>query len=184
MPASERRSVYLIETYWLPRTPFCLSSGKLGLVDLPPSLRDQGEDLAGDVTFEDADDLKFGMALGRPLGHVGLGSRIGPEPSDGDDMQGAVGRPIASSVETMTDRLAGRGGNRTDATQGRKARCNRSALSPAVSRSCAAVRWPIEFLATRSGASSSTMAPIMASRSAISSCSSRYRRPRDFSVIR
>src|SRR5512134_3777837 len=122
MPASERRSVYLIETYWLPRTPFCLSSGKLGLVDLAPSLRDQGEDLAGDVTFEDADDLKFGMALGRPLGHVGFGSRIRPQPPDGDHVQCTVCRSVAAPVETMTGRLAGGRWDRTDATQGGKAR--------------------------------------------------------------
>src|SRR3954452_23537308 len=42
----------------------------------------------------------------------------------------------------------------------------RSGLSPAVSSSCAAPTWPMELRATRSGASSSTMAPIMTSRSA------------------
>jgi Virulence-associated protein E len=49
---------------------------------------------------------------------------------------------------------------------------NLSGLSPAVRRSWAAPVWPIELRATGFGASSSTMAAIIASRSAISSCSS------------
>src|ERR1700758_5641893 len=53
---------------------------------------------------------------------------------------------------------------------------NLSGLSPAVRRSRAAPMWPIELQATRFGASSSTMAAIIASRSAISSCNSRERR--------
>src|SRR5438477_5958835 len=35
--------------------------------------------------------------------------------------------------------------------------CRRSALSPAVTSNCAADPWPIEFRATRAGASSSTI---------------------------
>src|SRR5665811_345981 len=50
---------------------------------------------------------------------------------------------------------------------------NLSGLSPAVRRSCAAPMWPIELRATRFAASSSTIAAIITSRSAISSCSSR-----------
>jgi hypothetical protein len=53
-----------------------------------------------------------------------------------------------------------------------------------VTRSCAAPVWPIELRATKFGASSSTIAPIITSRSAISSCSSRYRRARDLKLMR
>lgn len=60
----------------------------------------------------------------------------------------------------------------------------RSELSQAVRRSCSAGPCLIEFRATRSGASSSTIATIMSSSSAISSCSSRYRLTSDFSAIR
>src|ERR1700678_3717485 len=47
-PASARRSVYLMETYWLPLTPFCLSSGNLGGVDFSAALSDEREDLGRD----------------------------------------------------------------------------------------------------------------------------------------
>ena len=46
MSASARRSVYFIERYWLPRMPFCLSSGDLRLIDLLSSLVDEEEDLS------------------------------------------------------------------------------------------------------------------------------------------
>ena len=48
------------------------------------------------------------MSLGDPLGHICFRFRIGSQAADGYDVQGAVGMPIATSVKSMPDRLAGR----------------------------------------------------------------------------
>ena len=61
------------------------------------------------------------MPLGNALCHVGLGSRIGPEPSDGDDMQRAVRRSVTASIEAMAGRLAGRSRNWAHTTKSREA---------------------------------------------------------------
>ena len=68
-----------------------MSSGELRLIDLLLSLADQGEDLARDVALQAPDGLELGMAFGDALCDIGLGSWVGPEPTDGDDVQGAVG---------------------------------------------------------------------------------------------
>src|SRR5260370_39083607 len=83
----------------------------MGLVYLASALADQGEHLASDVAFQASDDLQLGMPLGGALCHVRLGSRIGPEPSDGDDVQRAVRRSITASIEAMAGRLSGRSKN-------------------------------------------------------------------------
>ena len=49
---------------WLPWTPFCLSSGDAGLIDLPVASCDDVEDLAGDVALEGANSIEFGMTFG------------------------------------------------------------------------------------------------------------------------
>jgi hypothetical protein len=46
------------------------------------------------------------MALGGAFRHIGLGSRIGPKPANGDDVQRAVCCSITASVEAMASRLA------------------------------------------------------------------------------
>ena len=98
MPASARRSVYLIETYWLPLTPFCLSSGDAGLVDLLVPLGDQREHLASEVALEGTNGIELGMSLGDALRHVRFCLRVCPEATNGDDVKRAIGGAIASSV--------------------------------------------------------------------------------------
>ena len=51
MPAAASRSVYLIERYCTPRTPFYLSSSNAGLVDLPLALLDEHEHFTRDVAL-------------------------------------------------------------------------------------------------------------------------------------
>ena len=77
MPASAKRSVYLIETDWLPRTPFCLSSGNLGGVDFSAALSDEREDLSGEVTLQGSNGVEFGMPFRDPTSNIVLGSLIG-----------------------------------------------------------------------------------------------------------
>ncbi len=48
-------------------------------------------DLAGDRSFEAADDVGFAFALGGASGGVGLGAGAGTESVDGDHVQRAVG---------------------------------------------------------------------------------------------
>src|SRR3954453_8271395 len=121
MPASARRSVLQIETYWTPRTPFCVSSGDGCLIDLSGALTHQSEQFARDVTLQAADCLRLGVALGDAFRHVGLGPRFRPQPADGDDVQGTVGCPVAASVEAMAGGLARRGRDRTHPAQRGKA---------------------------------------------------------------
>src|SRR4051812_39836464 len=66
--------------YRPPRTPFCVSSGDAGPVDLALSLHNEREHLACDVAFEAPDCLQLGMAFGDALGHVHLRARIRPQP--------------------------------------------------------------------------------------------------------
>ena len=78
MPASAKRSVYLIETYWLPRTPFCLSSGDSGGVDFSATLRDERVDLSGEVTLQGSNGVEFGMPFRDPTSNIVLRSLVSP----------------------------------------------------------------------------------------------------------
>src|SRR5690242_9824906 len=118
MPASARRSEYLMHTYCDPLMPFCLSMGNLELVDLAMALPEEGEELARDVALEAADGLELRVALSDAPGDVSLGPRVCPQPADGDDVQGAVCCPVAAAVEAMAVGLAGRGWDRADAAEG------------------------------------------------------------------
>ena len=64
--------------YWLPRTPFCLSSGDSCSVDLPATLSDEREDLSGEVTLQGSNGVEFGMPFGYPTSNIVLGSLVGP----------------------------------------------------------------------------------------------------------
>ena len=108
MPASARRSVYRMLTYWLPLTPFCLSSGDSCGVDLSAALSDEREDLPGEVALQGSNGVEFGMPLGKSASDVVLGPVVGPQTSDGDDVQRAVGCAISAAVEPMTDGLSRR----------------------------------------------------------------------------
>ena len=69
--------MYLIETYWLPRTPFCLSSGNLGGVDFSAALSDEREDLSGEITLQGSNGVEFGMPFRNSTTNIVLGSLIG-----------------------------------------------------------------------------------------------------------
>ena len=84
--------------YWLPWTPFCLSSGDAGLIDLLVPLRDQREHLASEVALEGTNGIELGMSLGDALRHVGFCLRVCAEATNGDDVKRAIGGAIASSV--------------------------------------------------------------------------------------
>src|SRR3954447_1687243 len=121
MPASASRSVYLIERYCTPRTPFYLSSSDSRLIDLLLALLDEHEHLTRNVAFEAADRLHLGMALTDALGHVRLSASLRPQPPDSDDVQRAVGSSIAAPVQPMTSGFPRGGGHGADPTQGREA---------------------------------------------------------------
>ena len=63
--------------YWLPRTPFCLSSGNLGSVDFSAALSDEREDLSGEVALQGSNGVEFGMPFRDPTSNIVLGSLIG-----------------------------------------------------------------------------------------------------------
>jgi hypothetical protein len=107
MPASAKRSVYLIETYWLPRTPFCLSSGDSRGVDFLSPLRDEREDLSSEVALQGANGVELGMPFGKSASDVILGPLVGAQAADGDDVQRAVCGAISAAVESMPDGLSG-----------------------------------------------------------------------------
>src|SRR5919112_2370409 len=120
-PASLQRLPKASEVYWLPWTPFCLSSSDSRLIDLLLALLDEYEYLARDVAFETADRLQLGMALADALGPVRLSASIGPQPDDGDDVQRAVSGSIAAPVQPMTSGFPRRGGHGADPAQRREA---------------------------------------------------------------
>src|SRR3984893_11010950 len=68
------------------------------------------------------------MAVGDTFRHVSLGSRIGPKPANGDNVQRAVCCSITASVEAMAGRLAGRSWDRAHAAKGTKAGLGLQAL--------------------------------------------------------
>src|ERR687886_1517617 len=82
-----------------------MSSGNAGLVDLFLALQNECEDLARDVAFQAPDRFQLGMAFGDAPGYVGLGCCICSEPTDSDDVQRAIGRTIAASVEAVAGDL-------------------------------------------------------------------------------
>src|ERR1051325_10587702 len=114
MPASASRSVYLIERYCTPRTPFCLSSSDPRLIDLLLALRDEREHFTRDVAFETADRLHLGMTLADALGHIRLSASLCSQPADSDDMQRAIGSSVAAPVQPMTSGFPRRGGHGAD----------------------------------------------------------------------
>src|SRR5438270_13385317 len=77
MPAAASMPVKSRLVNWLPWTPFCLSSGDLGLIDRLVAPHDEGEDLAGDVAFQGPNGFKLRMPFSNAFGHIFLGFRIG-----------------------------------------------------------------------------------------------------------
>ena len=77
MPFFLSSAWYSMEQYWLPRTPFCLSSGNLGGVDFSAALSDEREDLSGEITLQGSNGVEFGMPFRDPTSNIVLGSLIG-----------------------------------------------------------------------------------------------------------
>ena len=100
MPASARRSVYLIETYWLPLTLSCLSSTRWG--------GEYAVDLAGHVTLQAAHDLAFGQPLQGPASDIGSGPLVGSHSAHDDHVQGGVGLPAPNSNLSAGPLIGGR----------------------------------------------------------------------------
>src|SRR3990170_4155101 len=65
-------------------------------------------DAAGEGSFEAADDLFFGSALGEAAGHVVAGGLVVLEADDDDAVEGGVGLAVSSPVEAVS--LLGAGG--------------------------------------------------------------------------
>src|SRR6201987_1405432 len=116
-PASARAPVKAAEVNCEPWTPFCLSSGDSRGVDFLAALRDEREDLPGEVALQGSNGVEFGMPLGKSASDVVLGPLVGSQATDGDDVQRAVGGAISSTVEPMPDGLSRRCGSRTDPAQ-------------------------------------------------------------------
>ena len=71
---------------WKALTPFCLSSGDSRGVDFLAALRDEREDLSGEVALQGSNGVEFGMPFCYPTSNVVLGSLVGPQATDGDDV--------------------------------------------------------------------------------------------------
>lgn len=112
-PASLQRLPKASEVHRKPRTLFRSSSGDAGGVDLLMALHDEGDDLTGEVAFG-ADGAELGMPIGNAPGDELPRPLISPQPTDRDDMRGAIGAAVAAAVQAMPDCLAGRCRNGTD----------------------------------------------------------------------
>jgi len=91
---------------WEPWTPFCLSSGDARSVDVLLTAHDDAKDLARDVAFQNTDRFELGMSFSDATGYICFGPFIGPESTDGYDVQRAVRGAIASTVQAVADGLA------------------------------------------------------------------------------
>src|SRR5271154_6020681 len=103
--------------YWLPWTPFCLSSGDSRGVDFLAALRDEREDLSGEGALQGSNGVEVGMSFGESASDVVLGPLVGSQATDGDDVQRARGGAISSAVQPMPDGLFRRRRNRAGAAQ-------------------------------------------------------------------
>src|SRR5450756_668765 len=79
---------------------------------------DETVDLPCHVSLEAADDLAFGLALGRPTSGIGLGGRISGEAVHHDSPQCMVGLAVARTVETVTHSFSRGRFDRIDAAHG------------------------------------------------------------------
>ena len=131
-----------------------LGSGRVGLCG-GGWAGEVGEDLAGDVTLEAADDLAFGESFSGAAFDVGAGEWVVAHADDRDDVEGAVGCSVAASAETVTACVrpleAGCGATPQSFANAASVRI-RSGLSPAVTRNWPASSTPTPCSWTSSGA--------------------------------
>src|ERR1700761_4628483 len=69
--------------YWLPWTPFCLSSGDSRGVDFLSALRDEREDLSGKITLQGSNGIELGMSFDESASDVVFGPLVGSQATDG-----------------------------------------------------------------------------------------------------
>lgn len=81
-------------------------AAEVGVVGCRPGVGDLAVDFAGCVAFEAAHDFAFALALGRPFGHVILGSLARGHADQDYLMQGVIGAAIAASAEPVAGCLA------------------------------------------------------------------------------
>src|SRR5215207_6710575 len=70
---------------------------------------EHGEDLAGHIAFQAADDLFLGLALGQARGHVVPGWLVVAQSDDHDPVQRGVGLAVTAPVDSL-GRLRGQTG--------------------------------------------------------------------------
>ena len=73
-----------------------------GRVFLRSCLGEVRVDLAGDVALEAADDFSLAEAFSGAAFDVVAGGLMVPHPDDGDDVEGAVGGPVAAAAEPVS----------------------------------------------------------------------------------
>jgi hypothetical protein len=71
------------------------------------SLLDQSEDLARNVALHAPNGFELGMAFGYSLCDISLRAGIGPQPTNGNNVQRAVGGSVTTPAESMACCLAG-----------------------------------------------------------------------------
>ena len=86
-----------MDVYCEPWTPFCLSSGEPSGVYLLLALHDEDEDLSCKVPLEGADSIELRMTGCDAACDELLGSLIGAQPADSNDVQGTVGAAVAAA---------------------------------------------------------------------------------------
>lgn len=91
------------------------------LRDLAVSLSNDVIDFAGDIALETADRFKLRMPLADAFVDVGLCASVGSQATDGNDVQGAVGRAIPAAIQSMSRDLTRRRRDGAYATKGGEA---------------------------------------------------------------
>lgn len=74
-----------------------------------------------DVALEESDNLKPRMPLSDTSTDISLRTGIGPNPSNGVDMQCTVRRTVIPSIQAVSGHLSRRGLDWTKTTKGREA---------------------------------------------------------------
>ena len=72
-----------------------------GALVLAAGRAEVGVDLAGDVTLQAADDLRFGFPFGGAAFGVGAGGRVRAQAGEHDPPEGMVGLPVTAGVEPV-----------------------------------------------------------------------------------
>jgi hypothetical protein len=73
----------------------------LGLIDLLLTPHDDAEDFSGDIALQTANGFQLRVPGSDAFGNVGLGARVQSQPPDRDNVDGAVGRAITASVQSV-----------------------------------------------------------------------------------